>query len=123
MTIVVALATAAAGGTGALLRYGLGVVAARRRAPSWPWPTIVINVTGSFALGLLTGLPLPDAGTWLAIVGTGALGGYTTFSTASVDVLRLLRRRAWWPVAAVAFGTGAVALLSAVLGLMLGRSL
>ncbi|GAA1726791.1 fluoride efflux transporter FluC [Aeromicrobium alkaliterrae] len=79
--IALALAVAAAGGIGAALRHLVdGLVPARER---FPWALLLINATGSFALGLLVSLT-SDA-TWHAVVGTGLLGGYTTFSTASLD--------------------------------------
>jgi CrcB protein len=79
-------------------------------------------VSGSFALGLLTGLALQAvvAPEWTAVLGTGLLGGYTTFSTASVETVRLLAagRRG----AAVANGLGMLVACVGVasLGLWLG---
>ncbi len=87
---------ALAGGLGALLRFLVdGWVNARARA--WaprlgaPLGTVLINVTGSLLLGLVVGW-LVGAGddTWALPIGTGLLGGYTTFSTASVEAARLI---------------------------------
>ena len=80
-----------AGGLGAATRFVVdGVVARHNR---WPLPlgTVVINVSGSLLLGVVTGLAMRHTGlTDLKLVaGTGFLGGYTTFSTASVEAVRL----------------------------------
>ena len=78
---------ALAGGFGAGTRYLLDRWMRSRASSRLPWPTLLINVTGSFALGLLVG---SGAGTTPhAIIGTGFLGGYTTFSTASVETVQL----------------------------------
>jgi fluoride exporter len=86
-----------AGGLGALTRY-LFDTWVNARARAWaprlgvPLGTVLINVTGSFLLGLLTGWWLfhtSDQG-WKLAVGVGFLGGYTTFSTASVEAARLI---------------------------------
>ena len=87
-----------------------------------PWGTILINVSGSLVLGFLTGLTagrlLPE--TWHLIIGTGFLGGYTTFSTASVETVRLAQERRWAASLANALGTLALATGAAGLGLWLG---
>nr|WP_228508390.1 fluoride efflux transporter CrcB [Herbiconiux sp. VKM Ac-1786] len=116
------LAVAAAGGVGAALRFVLdGVVRARIRS-SYPVGVTIINVTGSFLLGLLTGLALSRlvSDEWLLVLGTGLLGGYTTFSTASFETVRLLQLRR--PGAALANGLGMLVASVAVatLGLWLG---
>ncbi len=79
--LALALAVAAAGGLGAALRHVVdGLVPARTR---FPWALLVINTTGSFGLGVLVSLSADSA--WHAVAGTGFLGGYTTFSSASLD--------------------------------------
>ena len=81
-----------AGGLGAAARFSLDSwITSRWRAPL-PVGTVIINVTGSLLLGLLTGWALRTSGAEvLAVLGTGFLGGYTTFSTASVEAARLAR--------------------------------
>ena len=81
------LLMALAGGLGAATRYALDTWLRPRVSDRLPWPTLLINVTGSFALGLLVGLGTDSA--WLTIAGSGFLGGYTTFSTASVETVQL----------------------------------
>ena len=79
------------GGVGAVCRFITDTALKARSAVGLPVGTLVINVTGSFLLGLLTALVLDHAG--LAdlklVLGVGLLGGYTTFSTASVEVANL----------------------------------
>src|SRR5690606_32056444 len=82
MTLLLALAVGIAGGIGAALRYLVDNSVPERLRARYPWGIALVNLTGSFALGIVTAL-LP--GVWLTIIGTGLLGGYTTFSTAAVD--------------------------------------
>lgn len=87
-----------------------------------PWGTITINVSGSLVLGLLTGLAsaqiLPEA--WQLIIGTGFLGGYTTFSTASFETIRLIQERRWVVSLFNGLGTLVMATAAAGLGLWAG---
>jgi len=116
------LAIALAGGAGAALRLVVdGTVrsVARRRPHT---ATLVVNVTGSFALGLVTGLAasagLPHE--WLLVLGGGLLGGYTTFGTASVEAVRLLLDGRGASGAGHALGTLVLSVAAAPLGLLLG---
>ena len=111
---------AVAGGVGAVLRFVLDGAVRQVLGGRWPWGTALINVSGSFLLGLLTGLAgraLPPE--LLLVLGTGLLGGYTTFSTASVETVRLLQQRR--VVASLTSGLGvlAVTIAAALLGLAL----
>jgi CrcB protein len=82
----------------------------------------VINVTGSFLLGLVTGLVLAHGlpAEWRAILGTGFLGGYTTFSTASYETVRLAQQRRYRAALFNGVGMLVLALAAAGLGLWLG---
>ena len=92
MSPLLLVAVAAAGGIGAAARFVVDGLVKDRLGSAYPWGTTAINVSGSFALGLVTGLALQAvvAPEWKAVLGTGLLGGYTTFSTASVETVRLL---------------------------------
>lgn len=82
MSVLIALA----GGLGAATRLVLNGLIRARTPARFPWATAVINVSGAFALGLVTAAATAN---WQAIAGVGFLGGYTTFSTASVETARL----------------------------------
>jgi CrcB protein len=113
-----------AGGLGAVTRFVVdGVVRARFRS-ALPVGTIAINVSGSFLLGVIAGATLHGAPAALqAIAGTGFLGGYTTFSTASVETVRLVQAGRVATAAVNALGTLALALAGAALGLLAGSLL
>jgi CrcB protein len=112
-----------AGAAGALLRYEVELRVRRRLGPAFPYGTLLINVTGSFALGLVTGLAEHHGvrTAVVTVVGTGLLGAYTTFSTFALDSVGLAergRRRA----AAVNVGVSIVlGLGAAALGLAVGH--
>ncbi|GAA2053075.1 fluoride efflux transporter CrcB [Leifsonia soli] len=123
MTALLVVAVAAAGGVGAVGRLVLdGVLKARVRV-SFPFGTTVINVTGSFLLGLVTGLALAHGlpPEWRAVLGTGFLGGYTTFSTASYETVRLAQQRRYRAALFNGVGMLVLALAAAGLGLWLGQ--
>ncbi|MHC9160946.1 MULTISPECIES: fluoride efflux transporter CrcB [Exiguobacterium] len=82
-----------AGAVGALARYGLGLMVDSLGSSVFPVATLLTNLIGSFLLGWLThmflrtGKPSPQ---FVTIVGTGMIGSFTTFSTFSVETIRLL---------------------------------
>jgi CrcB protein len=83
------------GGIGAALRHGVNILFARWFGASFPWGTLFENVGGSLAMGLLAAYFAFKAGGtqhWRLFLTTGALGGYTTFSTFSLDVALLYER-------------------------------
>ncbi|PYE55277.1 fluoride efflux transporter CrcB [Deinococcus yavapaiensis] len=112
------------GALGAVARFALGAfVAARSPLGTFPLSTLVINVLGSFALGLLLALvgrgTLSDA--WRLWIGVGFLGAFTTFSTFSVEVDGLLRRGAWTQAFAYVSLSVGLGFGAAVLGRMAGE--
>ncbi len=115
------LLLALAGGLGAVLRLVVDSAVRTRVGTRSPWGTALVNVTGSFLLGVLTGLTLFHGapGEVRLVLGTGFCGGYTTFGTASVETVRLLQQgRA--PAALInAAGTLAATALAAAAGLVL----
>ncbi|GAA4622492.1 fluoride efflux transporter FluC [Cellulomonas oligotrophica] len=96
-----ALLVAVFGGLGAALRFVVDGEVRRRWTGAFPLATVVVNVTGSLLIGLLVGaqLHLGLGPPWFTAVTTGLCGGYTTFSTASVETVRLVQagevRAAW----------------------------
>ena len=90
---MIGLLVALAGGLGAVARFELDSFVARRNRRSVPLGTVVVNVSSCLLLGLLTGWVASHAGLEdvATVLGVGFLGGYSTFSTASVEGARLLR--------------------------------
>ena len=103
---------------GAGLRFLVDRAVMRRRvATRFPLGILIVNVTGSFALGLLVGARHgARAAGARHVLGTGLLGGYTTFSTVSVETVLLADRAKRGARAANLVGTLALALLAAALG-------
>ncbi len=106
------------GALGSVARYGCASAAARWFGSTFPWGTMLVNVAGSLAIGFLATLTAPD-GRLLASPDTrafvliGVLGGFTTFSSFSLETLNLVRGGEWlWAsvnaVASVALCLGAV---------------
>jgi len=123
VTALVLVVVAVGGGLGAALRFVLdGVVKAR--VTRFPLGTLLINVSGSLVLGFVTGLG--EAGTlaapMVAVLGTGMMGGYTTFSTASVETVQLLRSGKTRLAVLNGLGMLVVSVGAAALGLQLGRN-
>ena len=124
MTAVLVLLLVVAGGLGAVARFVVDGVVRTRFAVAFPLGTVLINLTGSFVLGLLTGLTLahvlPDAVRLVA--GTGFLGGYTTFSTATFETVRLVQERRIAAALLNGLGTLMATTVVAGLGLVIGLS-
>jgi CrcB protein len=120
--VILALAVALGAAFGAVARYLVDRAVAWRRDSVFPAGTWVINITGSFILGLLTGLATQHVlpGDALVILGTGVCGGYTTFSTYSFESLRLMEDGAGLVAVANLAGSIAAGLAAAALGLGLG---
>ena len=106
------------GGIGAGLRFLVGL---RVPVHSYPWHTLGINTAGSFALGLLAGTCRDRPG-WYALLGVGVCGGFTTFSTFSLETLTLLDEGRTARAAGYVLGSVAAGLLGAWLGLRLTRA-
>jgi CrcB protein len=116
-------AWAAAGGAlGALGRWAVG--AALPHAP-WSWATLTVNLTGCFLIGvLLTALAVhrPAAAWPRPFLGAGVLGGYTTYSTFAVEVVRAAADGAVWLAAGYVVASVAGGLLAVVLGAVCVRA-
>jgi len=115
LAILVGLAAS----VGALARYLLDQAVSRRWESALPWGTFVVNVSGSFVLGLLTGLAAHQglSAHVLTVLGTGICGGYTTFSTFSYESVRLAEDGSALAAAGNVLGSLAAGLLAAAAGL------
>lgn len=121
----VALLLGLAGATGAATRFAVTEWATKRWQRSFPLATLVINVIGAFALGLLVtagGASSNLAGVRL-LLGTGFLGGYTTFSTLSYDTHSLFRSGQRYAAWLNVLGSLALGILAAALGIVCGAHL
>lgn len=120
------LLVAAGGALGAMARYGLGV-AAGRLAPNaaWPWGTFAANVIGGLAMGLLVGWLALRGGTQQEMVrlfaAVGVLGGFTTFSSYSLEAVLMIERRDYGMAAAYVVGSVVLAIAALFVGLMISR--
>ncbi|WP_407540096.1 fluoride efflux transporter CrcB [Deinococcus radiomollis] len=116
---------------GALARYALTVLLTpllTRTGSAWatlPWATLLINVSGSFALGLIAALAARNVVSpeWRTAIGVGFLGAYTTFSTFSVDLDGMLSRGEGWRASTYLLGNVGLGLLAAVGGRLLAERL
>jgi CrcB protein len=112
-----------AGAMGALVRYVLGRFVAERTGSPFPLGTMLINVSGAFLIGLtfVTASRHLISSSVQAVLATGFLGGYTTFSTMSWEGVQLMRGGSRWTSVLYLAGTVVLGLLAVVLGSSLGR--
>lgn len=119
------IAIALAGGLGSLARYAVDGLVLSRSAGAFPWGTFVVNVTGSFLLGV-TFVLLTEriaVAPWLrSTLMIGLIGGYTTFSTLSLETYRLAEDGAWGLAAANVAGSLAAGLTALYVGVVVGRA-
>lgn len=94
------LLVAAGGALGSVARYLTGVWALRLLGPGTPWAgTFTVNIAGGLFMGLLVGTLAfrggGDQDRWRLLLAVGVLGGFTTFSSFSLDAASMIQRRAW----------------------------
>ncbi|MDZ4760686.1 MAG: fluoride efflux transporter CrcB [Alphaproteobacteria bacterium] len=117
------LVVAIGGAAGAVARYGVSLAVAGR-SDGWPWPTFAINVSGSLLIGVLAGwfaTRQTDGGSWALLLGTGVLGGFTTFSAYSLETAKMMERADWWGASSYSLGSIAAGLAAALAGLAIAR--
>jgi fluoride exporter len=118
-------AIAVAGALGALARYALGGWVGRRTGGGFPWGTLVVNISGSLALGFLFTLlterflPHPTIRTAATV---GFLGAYTTFSTFTFETMRLIEDGAVAQAGANIALSVVAGLVAVYAGIVLGRA-
>ena len=114
------------GGLGAALRHGINLGVARWFGTSFPLATMIINISGSLVMGLIAGYFAFRGGDgsqhWRLFLTTGILGGYTTFSTFSLDVAFLYERGELVHTALYIVGSVALSIFGIFLGLAVARS-
>jgi CrcB protein len=113
------------GGLGAALRHGVNLLSARALGTAFPYATAFENITGSLAMGLIAGYFAFRSGGghqhWQLFLTTGVLGGYTTFSTFSLDAMLLYERGALGLAALYILGSVVLSIAGLMAGLALAR--
>jgi fluoride exporter len=118
--LVDAALVALGGAVGSVVRYLVGVASVAIVGAAFPYGTLVVNVTGAFAAGVVLGVGVPDATRLLVL--TGFLGGYTTFSAFAVETLRLAEQQGWLHAGGNVAANLAIGIVAAAIGLVVGRA-
>ena len=116
------------GAIGTTGRYWLSGVVARLFGETFPWGTLVINVSGSFIIGFFAALTGPDGRVFVGstarqFVMIGICGGYTTFSSFSLQTLNLMNDGEWFRAAGNIAGSVVLCLLAVWAGFLLAASI
>lgn len=120
------LAIALGGALGALLRHFAGAAFLHSAGPAFPWGTLAVNILGAFALGLIagigaTGVQMGEAARAFLVV--GLLGGFTTFSAFSLEIVLMFERGQTLQGLAYAGGSVLAGVLALALGLLIMRAM
>jgi CrcB protein len=116
------------GGIGSALRHGVNLLCARLFGLNFPWGTFAVNLIGSFVIGWLAAYFAFRAGAGFTqparlFLITGVLGGFTTFSSFSLDFAMLFERGASVPAIFYVLGSVGISLVAIFLGLYVGRAI
>ncbi|MDP3961177.1 MAG: fluoride efflux transporter CrcB [Pseudorhodobacter sp.] len=112
------------GALGASLRYLTNVAAMRTFGPGFPWATLVVNIAGSFAMGVLVVVLAHKGGLRFApFLMTGVLGGFTTFSAFSLDAFTIWERGQVGLAAAYVLGSVILSLIAIMAGILVTRGI
>ena len=115
----------AGGALGAISRFLVGQAGLRLLGSGLPWGTFAVNIIGSLAMGLLIGwLTMIDRSheTSLRMFGVvGFLGGFTTFSAFSLELVMMIERKEWLPAFTYASTSVVLALAALMIGMMIRR--
>jgi CrcB protein len=114
------LLVALGGALGSVARFGFGLAAARLLGLAFPWGTLAVNVVGGVAMGVMAARIGPENETVRLFIGTGLLGGFTTFSAFSLETVRLMEHQ---PGIAALYAAASLVLSVAAcwMGFTLGR--
>lgn len=119
---------AAGGALGSMARFWFTGVAARLFGETFPWGTLLINILGSFVIGLFVALTSPEGGRYIVdpnirmFVTVGICGGFTTFSAFSLQTMVLMQEGEWLQAGGYVVGSVVLCLLFVWLGHMLATT-
>lgn len=111
------------GAIGASLRYMTGLMMARLLGKGFPWGTLTVNIVGSFLMGVLVVVLAQTGNRYAPLLMTGLLGGFTTFSAFSLDVVTLYERGQVALAGGYVAASVTVSIAAMFAGLLLARSL
>ena len=113
------------GAVGAMARYALGVQALRLWGSSWPFGTLIANVSGGLLMGALVGFLAHRGGAdqerLRLLLGVGVLGGFTTFSTFSLETALMIERRSYGQALGYTLASVVLSVTALFFGLILAR--
>jgi CrcB protein len=119
------LLVALGGALGSSARYLLGVAATRTLGSGWPFGTFAANLLGGLLMGVLVGVLAHRGGAdqdrWRLLLGVGVLGGFTTFSSFSLEAALMIERRAFGQASLYVAASAALSILALFAGLLLTR--
>ena len=121
MNLLGVMLVALGGATGSVLRYAVSTLAVEWLGGRFPWGTLAVNVVGSAAIGLAGGAGI--GGEWRLLLVTGVLGGFTTFSSFSLETALMIERRAFGQAGIYMTASVILSILALFAGLMLTRRL
>jgi len=125
MNLQLILAVALGGAVGSVARYGVGIGSTKLFGLAFPWGTLIINIVGSFLIGAFAesfALRWDAPQAMRVFLTVGICGGFTTFSTFSLDAYLLMERGELWPAAAYMIGSVVLSIGALFAGLHLMRA-
>jgi CrcB protein len=121
------LLVAVGGAFGSVMRYLTGVLAGRTLGLNFPYGTLSVNTIGGLLMGVLIGVLAfrggADQERWRVFIGIGVLGGYTTFSSFSLEVARMVESKAWLEALGYSLASVVVCVTMVFFGMFLMRKL
>jgi len=113
-------------GIGGAMRHWMNVATLAIFGPGFPFGTMIVNIAGSFAMGLFAGgfaLKSAPGSAWRLFLATGVLGGFTTFSAFSLEAAMLFERGSHWAGVAYVLLSVLLSIVALFAGLALARQL
>lgn len=121
------LLVGAGGALGAVARYGTGVLFGRLGLGGFPWTTMTVNILGSFLMGLfisyLAFATPPHQAELRQLIAIGVMGGFTTFSSFSLDAMTMIERGQFMPAAFYILASVVVSIVALFIGMLIFRGM